>query len=77
MCFWFPGTAKRTKKKARMVFSATEIERTEICAKLDEKGIPYTVKNQYLRLAVDKQMIEANAALFTEIAKLVRQSWKL
>ena len=74
MCFWFH---KRGSGKALLKFWAADTEMPEIRTKLDEKGIPYTVKNQRVSLMVDKKMIEANVGLFTEIAKLVRQSWKL
>jgi hypothetical protein len=74
MCFWFH---KRGSGKALLTFWVAETEMPEVRAKLDRDGIPYTVKNQRVKLTVDKKMIEANAGLFAEIAQLVRLSWKL
>lgn len=43
---------------------------------LDSGSISHVIKNQSIRITVDKQTLESNALIFEEISKLVQRAWK-
>jgi hypothetical protein len=69
------GFHRRSGNKSLLWFWVSDSHLPQVTKTLDEKGIPYTKRN-YLRLTVDKKIIEAHADLFREIATLVKQSWQ-
>lgn len=72
----YMGLHKRSGGKSLMWFWVSESLLPQASKLLDEAGISYVRKNQTVKMTIDKQMIETNADLLREVAKLVQQSWK-
>ena len=71
--FWMH---KRSAGKSLLLFWCSEVLISEATKLLDEAGLSYVRKNQTLRLTVDKQIIEANTAVFEAVSQVVKQSWE-
>jgi len=72
-CFWFH---KRSSDKSLLSFWLTESQLSQAASVLDNNGISYVKKTQSIRFTVNKQMIQSNAEMFKQIARLVRDSWQ-
>jgi hypothetical protein len=71
--FWLQ---KRSGNMSLLEFWLPDDLIPEATALLDQKKISYIRKRDDIRLTIDEQTIRANAALFTEIAALVRKGWE-
>jgi hypothetical protein len=67
---------KRSNPKSLMGVWFDETSLNEAKATLDNSNISYVQKDEKLRLTVDAQMIQSNAALFEKIANFVKDSWE-
>ena len=67
---------KRTLHKSLLGFRMEQTLQGEATSLLDAKNIPYVQKTKSIRITVDKEMIERNGELFTNLALLVKKSWE-
>ena len=71
--FWLQ---KRSANKSLLEFWLPDDLVPEATELLDQKKISFIRKRDYIRLTIDEQTIRANAALFADIAALVRKGWE-
>lgn len=71
--FWLH---RRSANKSLLNFWVGETLLSQATSMLDTAGISYVKKAQTIRITVDKAMIQSNADMFKEIAKLVKQGWQ-
>jgi hypothetical protein len=67
---------RRSAGKSVLGFRLPDTLVSDATKLLDSARLSYINKNQRLFLTIDKQTIEANSALFQELAKLAKQYWE-
>jgi hypothetical protein len=67
---------RRTLDKSLLLFRMAQSLQDETAGLLDARNITYVRKAKTMRLTVDKEMIERNVELFTNIAVLIKKSWE-
>jgi hypothetical protein len=67
---------RRTMDKSLLSFRMAQSLQDEVAGLLDARNVTYVRKTKTMRITVDKEMIERNAELFTNIAVLVKKSWE-
>lgn len=70
--FWLH---KRSANKSLLSFWVADKHLSAVTALLDERSLAYVSRRDSLRLTLDRATIDANASMFRELAKLVRDSW--
>jgi hypothetical protein len=72
-CMWLH---KRSNGKSLLNIWFSEAHVNEAESLFDEANISYVRKDEVLKLTVDAQMIESNAAILQKIVDLVKKSWE-
>lgn len=70
--FWI---YKRSSNKSLLGFWCGDLIDKAV-KQLDDESISHIIKNQFIRITVDKQTLESNSVAFEEISKIVQRAWK-
>jgi hypothetical protein len=63
-------------QKTLLSFRIAQSLQDEAASLLDARNIPYLLKTKWMKITVDREMIEKNAEVFVSIAALVKKSWE-
>lgn len=68
---------KRSQNKSLLGFRMVQSLQEDAASLLDAQNITYVRKPKRFLVTVDRELIEKNATVFSEIAKLVKKSWEI